>query len=1126
MQWEIFTTGGGYYLSDVFNMLAAYTSSGNFRNLLSIGVVIGVAWASINMAMGGSIGSSLKYVLVMVVVMGLTLGPKSSVVIIDKTSGPIPIYGIVDNVPTPVAMLGHYTSAVSYYLTGQMETLMSTPEDLTYQKNGMMFGASLLAQASTWRAVTPKIHENLVNFMQSCVIDATNLGHMDLELVATDGALESFITANMPASMAYYDVVENQTKVCSAGWNNVKTQIDNEVNAVLARKAAGIFQGSSGAGAANIARLKGTLGDFQSMMAMSSASAVQTIKQAMYVNAMDDGMMRFIANSGNSAAMDIYQVARADIQTRSSYAAIGANAAKWVPLLKIVFECLYYAAFPLAVLMMMTPLAPAVLKGYMGGFVWIAAWEPLSAILHSIVIKASTGFYRTAGAVTSDGSVSDVVLSWANHYGIRAVEQDVGTVAGFLMMSVPFLATAIMFGAGRMTGMATSMLNVSQGAAIETGREAATGSIGLGNMNMNNYAANKMNLSSVVDVGRETMTFDTGGIATRNMDGSYGYAPGSAVSTGGISSQLGSAVRGEISTRAEKARVAASSAASELGSYITQGAGQLTSFGESVTNGRQGSMSYGWEGSSSERDSVSQSYQRVQDFAQLHGITAQTAMAVGLAANAGAGGKVARAALSASANASAEMKGISNDGWTELIKAAETSGLTSDVARISSTRTAATASTNDGTQTTASESKTFSLDEGERLAETYITRLEEAQNYSRAESYVESAGSSFDVGLNQMVAGELGARGHSPLDVSRIMNPKTDAEVAESREIVGSIVGKVTDQAVAAAPKDPTADFSAHTDPDAFRRAPPREATLGALGNERVVNLDAERANAESTVSGYETDAQSENTGRLRYQNERSAEVRGEYNSAARSATEGADQTITGAMWGRVTRMLNLDENDVVALRQAHPEAWSSPGAALDYYGANPDKFQEVTGRPFVDGDGLGPSPDNRNAAHHPTPMPAKDMTMPDRDVMIRTVLGEAAGEGMEGQAAVALVIRNRTDDERFPDTVGGVSLQPRQFSAWNGDGSGNRLISQYQPGDEAYDRAAYVVDAVMGGYVPDFTDGATHYYSPAGMKALVDQGYQRNMIPSWLQTETANRDTLPVRIGGHVFTGQVKDGE
>lgn len=228
-------------------------------------------------------------------------------------------------------------------------------------------------------------------------------------------------------------------------------------------------------------------------------------------------------------------------------------------------------------------------------------------------------------------------------------------------------------------------------------------------------------------------------------------------------------------------------------------------------------------------------------------------------------------------------------------------------------------------------------------------------------------------------------------------------------------------------------------------------------------------------------------------------------------------------MWGRVTRMLNVDEGEANQLRQAHPEAWSSPGAALDYYGNNPERFQEVTGRPFVDGDGLGPSPDNKNAAHHPTPMPAKESSLSERDVMIRTVIGEAASESLEGQAAVALVIRNRSDDQRFPDTVGEVSLQPRQFSAWNGDGSGNHLVSKYNPGDPVYERAAYIVDAVMGGYVPDFTEGATHYYSPAGMQALVNQGYQNNLIPGWMQSQTEYRDTAPVEIGGHIFTGQIE---
>ena len=1124
MQWEIFTTGGGYYLYDTFNMLAAYTSSGNFRNLLSIGMIIGIAWAAINMAMGGSIGSSIKYVLTMVVVLGLTLGPKSTVVIIDKTSGALPIYGLVDNVPTPVAMVGHYTSAVSYYLTGQMETLMSTPTDLTYQKNGIMFGASLLSQASTWRAVSPKIHENLVNFMQNCVIDATNLGHMDLEPVATTGGLESFIGTNMPASMAYYDVITEETRVCKAAWNDVKASVNSDVEAIFAQKAASLFQGGSGAGAANINRLKGTLGDFQSMMAMSSASAVSTVKQAMYVNALDDGMMRFIANSGNSAAMDIYQVARADIQTRSSYSAIGANAAKWVPLLKIVFETLYYAAFPLAMLMMMTPLAPAVLKGYLGGFVWLAAWEPLSAILHSIVIKASTGFYRSAGVVTTDGSVNDVVLSWANHYGIRAVEQDVGTVAGFLMMSVPFLATAIMFGANRMTSMATSMLNVSQGAAIETGREAATGSIGLGNMSMNNYAGNKMNMSSVVDVGRETMTFDTGGIATRNLDGTYGYSAGSAVSSGGITSQASSALRSELSTRSESSRVAAASAASELGSFIAQGASELTSFGESVSNGTAGSKGYGWDMSAQEKAAVTQAYTRVQDFSTQHGISVEDAMQIGLGGNLGVGGKAFGNGVSGSLSGSGSMRGSESNNWQEAAKAAESSGLMNEVGRLSTARSSASASVNDGTQTTAGEERRFNLDEGERLAQTYITRMEEAETYANAESYVESKGASLDTNLNQMLAGELQARGESPLAISQILNPKSEQEVAKSQEVLGTVASKLADQFVAEAPADRTAGYSVDMDASAFRKEPAREATFsGGDGAPRTVNIDTMRGEAQETIGGYTSEAQGETEGRIRYQNDLGTEVGGAVGNTIASVRAGTAQNVPEAMWGRVERMLNINPEERSALQAANPEAWNTPGAALDFYGANPEKLEKVTGRPFVDGDELGSSPENQHAAIYPTPMRNKEFEPSDRDVMIRTVLGEASGEGMEGMAAVALVIRNRSDDQRYPDTVGAVSLQPNQFSAWNTDGSGNHLVSKYNPGDPAYDRAAYVVDAVMGGFVPDFTEGATHYYSPAGMQALVNQGYQNNLIPGWLQGENAARDSLPVSIGGHVFTGQVQ---
>ena len=97
---------------------------------------------------------------------------------------------------------------------------------------------------------------------------------------------------------------------------------------------------------------------------MSSSSAVATIRQAMLVTAMDDAVNRFIASSGNDAAMALYQTARTNVQTKSSYSAIGASALKWVPLLKVVLETVYYASFPLALFMMLAlPTGWSILKG-------------------------------------------------------------------------------------------------------------------------------------------------------------------------------------------------------------------------------------------------------------------------------------------------------------------------------------------------------------------------------------------------------------------------------------------------------------------------------------------------------------------------------------------------------------------------------------------------------------------------------------------------------------------------------------------------------------------------------------------------------------------------------------------
>jgi hypothetical protein len=120
----------------------------------------------------------------------------------------------------------------------------------------------------------------------------------------------------------------------------------------------------------------------------------------------------------------------------------------------------------------------------------------------------------------------------------------------------------------------------------------------------------------------------------------------------------------------------------------------------------------------------------------------------------------------------------------------------------------------------------------------------------------------------------------------------------------------------------------------------------------------------------------------------------------------------------------------------------------------------------------------------------------------------------------VAQVMATRARDGRCPNTIAGVALQPKQFSAWNAGAGGNRLVRDINPGHPMYEKAAEVFDAVMSGRVVDQTGGATHYYSPSGMQALVRSGSQSNLIPKWLGDEE-KRSGGQIKIGGHIFVGR-----
>ncbi|WP_277592993.1 cell wall hydrolase [Pseudomonas chlororaphis] len=134
-------------------------------------------------------------------------------------------------------------------------------------------------------------------------------------------------------------------------------------------------------------------------------------------------------------------------------------------------------------------------------------------------------------------------------------------------------------------------------------------------------------------------------------------------------------------------------------------------------------------------------------------------------------------------------------------------------------------------------------------------------------------------------------------------------------------------------------------------------------------------------------------------------------------------------------------------------------------------------------------------------------VTEKDRDILARTLWGEARGEGLAGQIAVAWTIRNRVNDGRTKSWWGegyaGVCQAPYQFSCWNKNDPNYPFLSGAKPIPAGqFAQAQRAADQVIAGAVPDPTSGATHYYATTMPKA-----------PAW-----AAKARKTVRIGQHVF--------
>ena len=579
---EVFTIGGGEYIVNIFNAVAAWTGSGGYASMIRVVMVMGLIYVLLIVAfnqdwrawMNWFIQSTLIYLCLMV--------PTVTVKVTDRVNpGLAP--SVVANVPLGLGIIASFTSQMGDYLTREAETVFVMPAQLQYSTNGIIYGSRLLEATRQIRITDPEFAANINEHMKRCVFYDVMLGFKSMDTLAKSTDLwtdlgpgsqaraQPFITRTGTGPGA---TTTTDFQTCRDAYNNLTPQWTAFINDLRPKFAKTLYPNLSNAAAD--AKLVTDLPVTNQAFTGNASAALEIMRQNLAMNAFMQARDDMAGGTGASS-IDSFAATRADIQTRNTYSAIAQGAMKWVPVLNIVLTVVFYAMFPVIFPLFLFPRTGVdALKGYAVGFFYLAAWGPLYVVLHMILMNRGLA---AGNAIASGG------ITLGNFAGIGAVNDETATLAGYMIAAVPFLAAGMARGAMAIASQATSFLGPSQNAAEQAAAEATTGNYAYGNASLANQTINTQsrdqwstapNFSS----GASAFSFrnDNGAFTTTNADGSTVTNQQPAIShfesrpsfsTGQLSEIRATA--GEFQSQASSHREAASqstSAANTIGSQM------------------------------------------------------------------------------------------------------------------------------------------------------------------------------------------------------------------------------------------------------------------------------------------------------------------------------------------------------------------------------------------------------------------------------------------------------------------------------------------------------------------------------------------------------------------------------
>ncbi len=495
--WEIYAYQNSDSLFGIFNAAAAIHASSDYMAAAAAVAFCGFAAALIAYAFAPEKLQGWKWLGTVLLVFSVLIVPRVTVGIVDKTGGSA--VKVVANVPFGVAMLGSITSTIGHTLTGLFETAFQVipgvgglPSELTYEKNGLMFGNRLIRDTGSVVFQDPNFRTDLINYIHNCTMYDLIDGTVDPGAFSGSDDVWTLMGTPNPARFTTLTGAGGAVTVdtCPNAYSNLNGRLPAQITRIQGKLAFQLNPTLPSAAAAGAIAGQIQQAYVKNSIANAAATAADLIRQNAVLNAIND-TSSIIGQKVNDPASMVLAVGRAQAvaQQNATWLNYGKVAEQALPVFRNVIEAVTYALFPLLVLLLLLTSGRETMiafKGYAAILIWIQLWPPLYAVLN--YMASIYAAYDLAAAADLGTGAKALSLQTASTIYSRAISGE--AVVGYLAISIPFIAWAAL---KRMENFGTALVGGLSG--LQGMLSGSTGAAAVGNVNMGNVAMDQMQLA-------------------------------------------------------------------------------------------------------------------------------------------------------------------------------------------------------------------------------------------------------------------------------------------------------------------------------------------------------------------------------------------------------------------------------------------------------------------------------------------------------------------------------------------------------------------------------------------------------------------------------------------------------